>query len=228
MSDEKTRVLVVDDHEVVRKGLCEILEQEDDLEICGEAGSAAEAVAKAAALTPDVVILDVRLPDGDGVTVCRELRRREPRPACLMLTSYPDDEVLVAAVVAGAAGFLLKQVRGLDLVSAVRTVAAGGSLLSPEATSLVLDRLRDPEGAQDPRRALSDKERRVFELIGDGLSNREIAQRMELAEKTVKNHVSSLLRKLHLQRRTQAAVLAERTRHGHGHDTDDRILTPAG
>ena len=208
------RVLVVDDHEVVRRGLCEILEQEPGLTICGEAATAAEALELAASTAPDVVVLDVRLPDGDGVAVCRELRRSPVRPACLILTSYPDDEVLVAAVVAGAAGFLLKEVRGLDLVSAVRTVAAGGSLLTPEATSLVLERLRHAEETDDPARSLTTKERRVFELIGAGLSNRQIAQEMDLAEKTVKNHVSSLLRKLHLQRRTQAAVLAERTRHG--------------
>ena len=208
------RVLVVDDHEVVRRGLCEILDQEPDLVICGQAGTAAEALALASSTAPDVVVLDVRLPDGDGVEVCRELRRGAVRPACLILTSYPDDEVLVAAVVAGAAGFLLKEVRGLDLVSAVRTVAAGGSLLTPEATSLVLERLRHAEAPDDPVRLLTTKERRVFELIGAGLSNRQIAQEMQLAEKTVKNHVSSLLRKLHLQRRTQAAVLAERTRHG--------------
>lgn len=208
------RVLVVDDHEVVRRGLCEILEQAADLTVCGEAATAAEALALAASTAPDVVVLDVRLPDGDGVSVCRELRRSEVRPACLMLTSYPDDEVLVAAVVAGAAGFLLKEVRSLDLVSAVRTVAAGGSLLTPEATSLVLERLRNAEAVDDPAKSLTAKERRVFELIGAGLSNRQIAQEMELAEKTVKNHVSSLLRKLHLQRRTQAAVLAERSRHG--------------
>ena len=213
---DPVRVLVVDDHEVVRRGLCEILEQEDDLVVCGEAATAAEALAVAAATTPDVVVLDVRLPDGDGVSVCRELRHGPTRPACLILTSYPDDEVLVAAVVAGAAGFLLKEVRGLDLVSAVRTVAAGGSLLTPEATSLVLERLRNAEVTDDPARLLTVKERRVFELIGAGLSNRQIAQEMELAEKTVKNHVSALLRKLHLQRRTQAAVLAERTRHGDG------------
>ncbi len=221
---DSVRVLVVDDHEVVRRGLCEILEQEADLTVCGEAGTAAEALAKAADTAPDVVVLDVRLPDGDGVAVCRELRRQPVRPACLILTSYPDDEVLVAAVVAGAAGFLLKEVRGLDLVSAVRTVAAGGSLLTPEATSLVLERLRNAEATDDPARSLTTKERRVFELIGAGLSNRQIAQEMELAEKTVKNHVSSLLRKLHLQRRTQAAVLAERTRHG----TDGGSLARAG
>lgn len=213
MDHERVRVLVVDDHEVVRRGLCAILEQDDALEVCGEAGTAAEALRLAAELDPDVVVLDVRLPDGDGVTVCRELRRRGTRPASLILTSYPDDEVLVEAVVAGAAGFLLKQVRGLDLVEAVHTVAAGGSLLTPEATHLVLERLRTADPAYELARLLTQKERRVLELIGDGLSNRQIADRMELAEKTVKNHVSSLLRKLHLQRRTQAAVLAERIRH---------------
>ena len=213
-SRARTRVMVVDDHEVVRRGVIDLLRDAGDLEVCGEAGTAAEALAVAVAQRPDVALLDVRLPDGDGVALCRELRRRLPATACLMLTSYPDDEAMVAAVSAGAAGFLLKQVRGTDIVAAVRVVAGGGSMLSPEATSLVLSRLRGGPAPHDPWQSLTDKERRVLDLIGDGLSNREIAERMELAEKTVKNHVSALLRKLGMQRRTQAAVLVERTRHG--------------
>ena len=218
MRTTPTRVLLVDDHELVRRGLSELLGQEDDLLVCGEAATAADALRMCAALAPDVVVLDVRLPDGDGVSVCRELRTSAPETACLMLTSYDDSEAMVAAVQAGAAGFLLKQVTGQDIVAAVRTVAAGGSTLSPQATSLVLDRLR---GSRSDRAAgLTERERRVLELIGQGCSNREIADQLGLAEKTVKNHVSSLLRKLGLRRRTQAAVLAERARH---HDAPDRV-----
>lgn len=214
MPTTPTRVLLVDDHELVRLGLVELLGQEDDLLVCGQAATAADAVRQCTALSPDVVLLDVRLPDGDGVAVCRELRTAAPRTACLMLTSYDDEDALVAAVEAGAAGFLLKQVTGQDIVAAVRTVAAGGSTLSPRATSLVLDRLR---GSRADRAAgLTERERRVLALIGQGCSNREIAEQLGLAEKTVKNHVSSLLRKLGLRRRTQAAVLAVRA-----HDRDD-------
>ncbi len=211
MRSTPIRVLLVDDHELVRRGLSDLLAQEDDLLVCGEAATAAGALRLAAALAPDVVVLDVRLPDGDGVAVCRELRTSAPRTACLVLTSYDDDDALVAAVEAGAVGFLLKQVTGSDLVAAVRTVAAGGSTLSPRATSLVLDRLRGSRS--DRASGLTTRERRVLELIGQGCSNREIAEQMGLAEKTVKNHVSSLLRKLGLRRRTQAAVLVERSRH---------------
>jgi DNA-binding NarL/FixJ family response regulator len=219
MRTTPTRVLVVDDHELVRRGLSDLLAAEHDLQVCGGAATAADAVRMCAALAPDVAVLDVRLPDGDGVSVCRALRTAAPTTACLMLTSYDDDETMVAAVQAGASGFLLKQVTGQDLVAAVRTVAAGGSVLSPQATSLALDRLR---GSRADRAAgLTERERRVLELIGQGCSNREIAERLGLAEKTVKNHVSALLRKLGLRRRTQAAVLAERARH---HDT----LEPVG
>jgi two-component system, NarL family, response regulator DevR len=205
------RVLVVDDHELVRRGLAELLGQEADLLVCGEAATAADALSVCSALAPDVVVLDVRLPDGDGVSVCRELRTSAPGTACLMLTSYDDDDAMMAAIDAGAAGFLLKQVTGQDIVAAIRTVAAGGSTLSPRATSLVLDRLRGSRS--DQAAGLTERERRVLEFIGQGCSNREIADQMGLAEKTVKNHVSSLLRKLGLRRRTQAAVLVERARH---------------
>ena len=208
------RVFLVDDHEVVRRGVSELLDAEPDITVVGEAGSVREALARLPATNPDVAVLDVRLPDGDGVTLCRELRQQRPELICLMLTSFGDDEALLNAVIAGAAGYVLKDVRGNDLVQAVRTVAAGGSLLDPRAASLVLERLRAP-AATDPLADLSEQERRLFALIGEGLSNREIAERMSLAEKTVKNYVSNVLGKLGMQRRTQAAVLAAELRHEH-------------
>lgn len=211
MPDELIRVFLLDDHEVVRRGVRELLEAEPDIEVVGEAGTAGEALARVAGSQPDVAVLDVRLPDGDGVTVCRELRSRYPQLACLMLTSFADDEALFDAILAGAAGYVLKQIRGVDLVGAVRTVAAGGSLLDPRATAAVMQRLRTPK-ALDPLATLTDQERRILELIGEGLTNREIGQRMFLAEKTVKNYVSNLLAKLGLQRRTQVAVLATEVR----------------
>jgi DNA-binding NarL/FixJ family response regulator len=171
----------------------------------GEASTAAEALARVPAVRPQVAVLDVRLPDGDGVTVCRELRSQFPDLACLMLTSFSDDEALVGAVMAGASGYVLKDIRGGDLVGAVRTVAAGGSLLDARSTAQVLARMR--ERPTDPLDVLTDQERKILELIGEGLTNRQIGERMFLAEKTVKNHVSSVLAKLGLQRRTQAAVL---------------------
>jgi DNA-binding NarL/FixJ family response regulator len=204
------RVFLVDDHEVVRRGVRDLLEAEPDIEVVGEAGSAAEALARVPAVKPQVAILDVRLPDGDGVTVCRELRSRLPDLACLMLTSFGDDEALLSAIMAGASGYLLKQVRGSDIIGAVRTVAAGGSMLDPRMTATVIERLRHPADGNDPVAALTDQERRVFELIGDGLTNRQIGEAMFLAEKTVKNYVSGVLAKLGMQRRTQAAALAAR------------------
>jgi DNA-binding NarL/FixJ family response regulator len=204
------RVFLVDDHEVVRRGVRELLESEPDIEVVGEAGSAAQALARVPAVKPQVAILDVRLPDGDGVTVCRELRSRLPGLACLMLTSFGDDEALLSAIMAGASGYLLKQVRGSDIVGAVRTVAAGGSMLDPRMTATVIDRLRHPSGDDDPVAALSAQERRVFDLIGAGLTNRQIGESLFLAEKTVKNYVSGVLAKLGMQRRTQAAALAAR------------------
>ena len=207
------RVFLLDDHEIVRRGVRELLEAEPDLVVVGEAATAAEAMARVPALVPDVAVLDVRLPDGDGVTVCRDLRTQLPGLACLMLTSYSDDDALFAAILAGAAGYVLKQIRGADLVGAVRTVAAGGSQLDPKATAAVLARMRTPI-VQDPLKDLTDQERRILELIGEGMTNREIGARMFLAEKTVKNYVSNLLAKLHLQRRTQVAVLATHLRAG--------------
>jgi two-component system, NarL family, response regulator DevR len=200
------RVYLVDDHEVVRRGLRDLLELEDDIEVVGEAGTAGMAVAGIARTEPDVAVLDVRLPDGNGVEVCRDARTRQPELACLMLTSFGDDEALFDAIMAGAAGYLLKDIRGADLVDAVRRVAAGDSLLDPSVTGKVLQRLREGD-AEDPRLAsLSDQERRILALIADGMTNREIGGEMHLAEKTVKNYVSNLLAKLDMQRRTEAAV----------------------
>lgn len=212
-------VFLLDDHEIVRRGLAQLLGMEDDIEIVGEAGTAAQALARVPALRPDVALLDVRLPDGDGVSVCRDLRSAVvPPPACLMLTSYSDDEALFGAIMAGASGYLLKQVAGVDLVGAVRTVANGGSLLDPRATAAVLARLRtggaDPDA--DPRYdTLSPQEQRILGLVADGLTNRQIGATLHLAEKTVKNYVSSILHKLGFSRRTEAAVYAVERRHGH-------------
>ena len=207
-------VFLLDDHELVRHGLRTVLEVAGDIEIVGEAGSSAEALVRVPAARPQVAILDVRLPDGDGITVCREIRASiEPPPACLMLTSYSDDEALFGAIMAGAAGYLLKQISGRDLVSAVRTVVAGGSMLDAQVTATVMSRLRGETGATDPRYVLlSPQEKRVLELIAKGLTNREIGRQLYLAEKTVKNYVSAVLHKLGLQRRTEAAVYAERRR----------------
>ena len=205
------RVFLLDDHEVVRRGVRDMLEAEPDMVVVGEAATAAEAVDMAVRCRPDVAVLDIRLPDGDGITVCRDLLSELPDLACLMLTSFADDDALVASVLAGASGYLLKQIRGNELVQAVRTVAAGGSLLDPRATSIVIERLRDGV-ADDPFAVLTAQERRVLELIAEGLTNRQIGEHMELAEKTVKNYVSALLEKLGLERRTQAAVLVTQNR----------------
>ncbi len=207
------RVYLLDDHEIVRRGLRELLEREDDIEVVGESGSAQEAQRRIPALRPDVAVLDGRLPDGSGIDVCREIRARDENIKALILTSYDDDEALFAAIMAGAAGYVLKEVRGTDLVDAIRRVAAGQSLLDPAVTAQVLDRLRrGPK--EDPRlSALTAQERRILELIADGLSNRQIAETMFLAEKTVKNYVSSLLAKLGMERRTQAAVFVTKQHH---------------
>jgi two-component system, NarL family, response regulator DevR len=200
------RVFLVDDHEVVRRGLKDLLDAEDDIDVVGDAATAGMALAGIASTSPDVAVLDVRLPDGNGVEVCREIRARDPRIAALMLTSFSDDEALFDAIMAGAAGYLLKDIKGNDLVDAVRRVAGGDSLLDPSVTGKVLERLRKGD-EEDPRlKALSDQERRILALIAEGLTNRQIAERMHLAEKTVKNYVSNLLAKLGMQRRTEAAV----------------------
>ena len=208
--DRTIRVFLVDDHEIVRRGVGSLLDEEEGIEVVGEAGTAAQALARVPALAPDVVVLDVRLPDGDGVTVCREIRSLLPDTRMLMLTSYSDDEALYGAVMAGASGYILKQIHGTDLVGAVRTVADGRSLLDPESTSRMLKRLREDAVRKDPLSELTEQERRVLELIGEGLTNREIGARMYLAEKTVKNYVSRVLAKLGMARRTQAAAYAVR------------------
>lgn len=208
-----TRVFLLDDHELVRSGLRQLIDAEDDLEVVGEAATAGEARRRIPALRPDVAVLDARLPDGSGIEVCRDVRAVDPSIRALVLTSYDDDEALFAAIVAGAAGYVLKDIRSSDLVRGIRTVAAGGSLLDPTTTAHVLERLR--KGPQEDRRlaGLTGQERRILELIADGLSNREIGARLHLAEKTVKNYVSSLLAKLGMQRRTQAAVFAATLEH---------------
>jgi two-component system response regulator DevR len=206
------RVFLLDDHEVVRRGVADLLEAEPDLTVVGEASTAAEALARVPAVRPDVAVLDVRLPDGDGVTVCRELRSQLPDLRCLMLTSFADDDALFDAIMAGASGYVLKQIRGTDLVGAVRTVASGQSLLDPRTTAAVLERMRTAAERKGPVAELSEQERTVLALIGEGLTNREIGERMFLAEKTVKNYVSHLLAKLGMQRRTQAAILATELR----------------
>ena len=208
------RVFLVDDHEVVRRGVADLLSSAPDLLVVGEAGTAAEAVRRAPLLVPDVAVLDLRLPDGDGVQVARELRAVLPDLGVLLLTSYSDDEALVQAVLAGAAGYLLKQVVGQDLVAAVRAVGAGRSLLDPRAVAAARARLAGAGPGHEAVAGLTEQERAVVALIGEGLSNRQIAQRMFLAEKTVKNHVSRVLAKLGLERRTQVAVLATRLRAG--------------
>ena len=202
------RVFLLDDHEVVRRGLRDLLEAEDDFEVVGEAGTAEEAYGRIPATTPDVAVLDVRLPDGDGIEVCREIRSKHPEIQCLMLTSFADDEALFSAIMAGAAGYLLKQVKGTDLVGGIRRVGAGESLLDPALTQKVLERLRTPE--DDELAGLTAQERRILDLIAEGLTNRQIGERMYLAEKTVKNYVSNLLSKLGMSRRTEAAVFAAR------------------
>jgi two-component system response regulator DevR len=206
------RLFLLDDHEIVRRGFADLLSSVDDIEVVGEASSAAEALARIPACRPDVAVLDARLPDGSGIDVCREVRSRHPETRCVILTSYDDDEALYAAVMAGAAGYLLKQIRSSSLTDAIRTVAAGGSLLDPAVTGRLLARLEQPPEPDRRLTGLTPREREILELIADGLSNREIGQRLFLAEKTVKNYVSNLLAKLDLQRRTQAAVLATEIR----------------
>lgn len=207
----KITVFLLDDHEVVRRGVHELISVEDDLEVVGEAGTAADALVRIPATRPDVAVLDVRLPDGSGVEVCREVRSANEDIKCLMLTSYADDEALFDAIMAGASGYVLKAIRGHELLAAVRDVAAGKSLLDPVATARVLERLRDGGTRDEGRLArLTDQERRILDLIGEGLTNRQIGERLHLAEKTIKNYVSSLLSKLGMQRRSQAAAYVAR------------------
>jgi DNA-binding NarL/FixJ family response regulator len=218
-----TNVFLLDDHEIVRRGLRDLLEAEEDLKVVGEASTAEEALGRIPATRPDVAVLDVRLGDtgGDtettGIEVCREVRSRHPEVRCLMLTSFADDEALFAAIMAGASGYVLKQVRGTDLVDAIRRVGRGESLLDPALTGRVLERLR-AKPAQDELAQLTDQERRILDLIAEGYTNRQIADTIFLAEKTVKNYVSNLLAKLGMSRRTEAAAYAARLAERHRHD----------
>ena len=204
------RVFLLDDHEVVRSGVRNILSTEADIEVIGEAGTMASALAQLPELRPNVAVLDVRLPDGDGVSVCREIRSTLPDTACLMLTSYGDDQALLGAIMAGAAGYVLKQTCGSDLVSAVRTVASGRSTLDPDAAQSVMERLLERMENVDPLTGLSDQERQVLGLVAEGLTNHQIAERMSIAEEAAKDYVSSVLAKLGMQQRAQATAFGAR------------------
>jgi DNA-binding NarL/FixJ family response regulator len=205
-------VFLVDDHEIVRRGVADLLSAAEDLTVVGQAGTVAEALAGIMALRPDVAVLDMRLPDGNGVELCRELRSRLPELNCLILTSYTDEQAMLDAILAGAGGYVIKDIRGMELVSAVREVGAGRSLLDNRAAAVLMTRLRASLDGPGPLAGLTDQERSLLGLIGEGLTNRQIAERMFLAEKTVKNYVSRLLAKLGMERRTQAAVLVTRLR----------------
>ncbi|MFI5429673.1 response regulator [Aeromicrobium sp. UC242_57] len=218
MTKTPIRLFLLDDHELVRRGLKDLLEQEEDIEVVGESSLAKDAAARIPTIRPDVAVLDGRLPDGSGIEVCRDVRSTNPEIAVIILTSYDDDDALFAAIMAGAAGYVLKQVRGTDLVDAVRRVASGQSLLDPAVTQRVLNRIREGGAGDDPLSALTKQERRILTLIGEGLTNRQIAAEMFLAEKTVKNYVTQLLSKLGLERRTQAAVLVTRQAAGKARD----------
>ncbi|CAI9410863.1 response regulator [Nocardioides sp. T2.26MG-1] len=207
---QKIRVYLLDDHEVVRQGLRALLESSGDIEVVGESGSALDASHRIPALRPDVAVLDARLPDGSGIEVCRTVRAVDPSISALILTSYDDDEALFAAIMAGAAGYVLKEIKGSDLVSAIRQVAAGNSLIDPTLTARVLERVRNPPTTAPELAELTEQELKLLAYIAEGLTNRQIGERMYLAEKTVKNYVSSILAKLGLERRTQAAVLASK------------------
>ncbi|WP_218145150.1 response regulator [Nocardioides luteus] len=213
-ADEPIRVYLLDDHEVIRRGIRDLLEDEDDIIVVGESGLAEEARRRIPALRPHVAILDGRLPDGSGIDVCRDVRSVDPSIAALILTSFDDDDALFSAIMAGAAGYLLKQIRSADLVDTVRQVAAGRSTLDPAVTAQVLERIRSGPKTNSVFENLTNHERRILELIGEGLTNRQIGKEMHLAEKTVKNYVSSLLAKLGLESRTQAAILVTKTLQG--------------
>jgi DNA-binding NarL/FixJ family response regulator len=209
---KKITVFLLDDHELVREGVRQLLEADGTIEVVGEASTCADAVARIRATRPQVAVLDVQLPDGSGVEVCRDVRSLDPDLACLMLTSFSDEEALLQSVIAGASGYVLKQIRGNDLVSAVHRVARGETLISPAMTGQLLDRLRSPSHEQDPRMAsLTELERTILDLVAEGLTNRQIAVRVNRAEKTVKNYMSSILMKLGMSRRTEAAVFAVRS-----------------
>jgi DNA-binding NarL/FixJ family response regulator len=206
------KVFLVDDHEVVRRGVAELIEVEEDLSIIGQAATAAEALARVPALQPDVAVLDIRLPDGNGVELCRDLRSKMPDLNCLMLTSYTDEQAMLDAILAGAGGYVIKDIKGMELVEAIRTVGSGKSLLDNRAAAALMSRLRATVAKPGPLAGLSEQERTLLDLLGEGLTNRQISERMFLAEKTVKNYVSRLLAKLGMERRTQAAVLATELR----------------
>jgi DNA-binding NarL/FixJ family response regulator len=214
MDSDQIRVFLLDDHEIVRRGLRDLLEAEGDIEIVGESGSAREATARIPALRPDVAVLDARLPDGSGIDVCRDVRSTDPSIKALILTSYDDDEALFAAIMAGAAGYVLKQIGSGDLVDSVRRVAAGQSLIDPQLMARVLERVRSGPPEHEELAGLTEQERKILALIAEGMTNRQIGERLFLAEKTVKNYVSSILSKLGLERRTQAAVLAAKLLRG--------------
>ena len=204
------RVFLLDDHEVVRRGVRDLLEASGEIEVVGEASTAEEARQRVPAVRPEVAVLDVRLPDGTGIEVCRDLRAADPDLKCLMLTSFDDDEALFDSIMAGAAGYVLKEVRGGDLVDSVLRVATGESLLDPKATARVIERLRNPPPEDEKLAALSPQEQKILGYLAEGMTNRQIAEQMYLAEKTVKNYVSNLLLKLGMHRRTEAAVYAAR------------------
>ena len=206
------RVFLVDDHEVVRRGILDLLDEEDDLEVVGEAATVAESLARIPAARPNVAIVDLRLPDGNGVELCRELRSAMPDLNCLILTSFPDEQAMVDAILAGAGGYVIKDIRGMDLVAAIRTVGTGGSLLDNRAAAALMAKIRADATEHDPVAALTEQELSVLDLIGEGMTNRQIGERMHLAEKTVKNYVLGVLAKLGMQRRTQIAVLATELR----------------
>lgn len=216
MADE-LRVVLVDDHEIVRQGLKALLEAEDDITVIGEAGGGKQAVEVVRSYKPDVVVMDVRMPEGGGVEACREIRDQTPETNVIMLTSFSDDEALFNSIMAGASGFVLKQIRGGDLVEAIRTVGRGESLLDPGVTERVLERLRKAKfDDQDPKLArLSPQEERILDMIGEGLTNRQIAERIHLSDKTVKNYVSTILQKLEVARRAEAASYVARAKAEH-------------
>lgn len=213
----RIKVFLVDDHELVRRGLTDLLSSVLDVQIVGEASTAADALRRIPTVDPDVVLLDARLPDGNGIDVCRDIRAAYPTIRCLILTSYDDDEALFAAVMAGASGYLLKEIGGTSLIDAIRQIAQGKSLLDPAITHKLMDRIRQTEREEDRTAALTQREREILELIADGFTNRQIGETLFLAEKTVKNYVSTLLNKLGMQRRTQAAVFASQLRQANRH-----------
>jgi DNA-binding NarL/FixJ family response regulator len=206
------RVFLLDDHEMVREGICNFLESDEDIEVVGQAATVAEAFARIPLTKPDVAILDVRLEDGSGIEVCREIRSSHPEITCLMLTSFADDEALYASVMAGAAGYVLKQIRARDLIDDVKKVASGASLMDPRAVARVVERIANPPKASDPLALLSPQERRLLDFIAEGLTNRQISESMFLSEKTIKNYMTGLLTKLDMNNRTEAAVFATKLR----------------